>query len=60
MMHGPINIRFTDNVLCNREILENYGNKIRQLIRYLYTSRKLMIQLGRRSCVTFSLSLVSL
>ena len=39
--------------------LRKTGNKLKQCIVYLQTSRKLMIQLGERSCIIFSLSLVS-
>jgi len=39
--------------------LRKSGNKAKQCLSYLYTSRKLMIQLGGRSCIIFSLSLVS-
>jgi len=35
------------------------GNKMKQCISYLYTSRKLMIYLEGRSCIIFSLNLVS-
>ena len=35
------------------------GNKVKQCISYLYTSRKPMIHLGWSSCIIFSLSLVS-
>ena len=35
------------------------GNKMKQCISSLQTSRNPMIQLGRAYCVTFSLSLVS-
>jgi len=34
------------------------GNTTRQFIDSLYTARKLVIQLGGRSCIIFSLSLV--
>jgi hypothetical protein len=39
--------------------LRKNGNKIRQCISCLYTSRKPMIQFGGRSCIILSLSLVS-
>jgi len=39
--------------------LEEQGNKMQQCISYLQTSRQHMIQLGGRSCIIFSLSLVS-
>jgi hypothetical protein len=35
------------------------GNVTRQCIGSLYTARKLIIQLGGRSCIIYSLSLVS-
>jgi len=35
------------------------GNTVKQLISCLYTSKKLMIQLGAMSCIIFSLHLVS-
>jgi len=34
-------------------------NRVKQFISYLYTSTDLMIQLGVRSCIIFSMSLVS-
>jgi hypothetical protein len=40
------------------QILGKKYNKMRQCISYLCTSRKPMIQLGGRSCIIFSLSLV--
>jgi hypothetical protein len=39
--------------------LKKNGNTMRQCISYLKTSRKFMIQLGGRSCIIFSLSLLS-
>jgi len=39
--------------------LRKNGNTLKQCIVCLQTSRKLMIQLGERSCTIFSLSLVS-
>jgi hypothetical protein len=36
--------------------LRKNGNIVKQCIRYLQSSRKLMIQLGGRSCITFSKS----
>jgi hypothetical protein len=39
-------------------ILKRNGNKMKQCIRYLWTSRKLIIHLGGRSCIIFSLSLI--
>ena len=39
--------------------LRKNGNTTKQCSSCLQTSRKLMIQLGGRSCVIFSLSLVS-
>jgi hypothetical protein len=38
--------------------LRKNGNRVEQTISYLQTSRKLMIQLGGRACIIFSLSLV--
>ena len=35
------------------------GNTMKQCISSLYTSKNLMIQLGRKSCIIFSLSLES-
>ena len=40
--------------------LRKNGNTPKKCITYLQTSRKLTIQLGERSCIIFSLSLVSL
>ena len=40
--------------------LRKNGNTKKQCVSSLQTSRKFLIQLGGRSCVTFSLSLVSL
>ena len=40
--------------------LRKNGNTMKKCISSLQTSRKLMIQLGGRSCTIFSLSLVSL
>ena len=37
-----------------------YGNTTKQYISSSQTSRKLIIQLGGRPCIIFSLSLVSL
>jgi len=39
--------------------LRKSGNTMNQCISYLYTSRKPMIQIGWRSCIILSLSLVS-
>jgi len=39
--------------------LRKYGITAKQCISSLLTSRKLMIQLGGRSCIIFSLRLVS-
>jgi len=39
--------------------LRKNGNTMKQCNSYLYRSRKLRIQLGRRSCIIFSLSLIS-
>jgi len=36
--------------------LRKYGNKMGQCLLYLYTSRKLMVQLGGRFCIILSLS----
>jgi hypothetical protein len=52
-------ISTTDHIFCIRQILKKNVNKMQQYIRYLQTSRKLMIQLGGRSCIIFLLSLVS-
>jgi hypothetical protein len=38
---------------------KKFGNTMKQCISYLHFSRKLMMQLGGRSCIIFSLSLVS-
>ena len=47
-----------DHTFCIRQILEKKnGNTVR---KFISTSRKLMIQLGGRSYIRFSLSLVSL
>ena len=46
-------------IFYNRHILEKKGNTMKQCIRYLQTSRKLLIPLGGRSCIIFSLSLAS-
>jgi len=40
--------------------LKKNGDTMKQCISSLQTPRKLMIQLGGRSCIIFSLSLVSL
>jgi len=40
--------------------LRKNGNTMKKFISSLYTSRKLMIQLGGRSYIRFSLSLISL
>ena len=47
-----------DHIFCIHEILRKKGNTMKTLISSL-TSRKLMIQLGERSYIRFSLSLVS-
>jgi len=39
--------------------LRKNGNTTKQCIRYLWTSRKLMFQLGWRTCIIFSNSLIS-
>jgi len=49
----------TDHIFCIRQILEKNGNTMRQCINSLYTSKKVMIQLGERPCKIFTLSLVS-
>jgi len=49
-----------DHIFYIRQILEKNGNTMNQFISSLQTSRKLMIQLGGRSHLRFSLSLVSL
>jgi len=49
-----------DHIFCIRQILEKNGNTLRKFISSSQTSRKLTIQLGRRSYIRFSLSLVSL
>jgi len=49
-----------DHIFCIRQILEKNGNTMKKLVSSLWTSRKLMIQLGGRSYIRFSLSLVSL
>jgi hypothetical protein len=41
------------------EYLRQNGNTMKQCISYLYTAGKLMIQLGDRSSIIFSLSSVS-
>ena len=63
---GIINVDFdtTSQLLTIYSAFVKYlrknWNTTKQYISSLQTSRKLMIQLGRRSCITFSLSLVSL
>ena len=49
-----------DHIFCIRQYLRKNGNTVNQFISSLYTSRKLMIQLGGRSYIRFALSLVSL
>jgi len=39
--------------------LRKNGNTMKQFINYLYTLRRLMVQLGTRFCIIFSKSLVS-
>jgi len=62
---GFINVDFdtTGQLLIMSSALIKYlrknGNTMKQYISSLYTSRKLMIQLGGRSCIVFSLSLVT-
>jgi hypothetical protein len=41
------------------QYLTKNGNKMKHYISYLYTSGKPIFQLGGRSCITFSLSMVS-
>ena len=50
----------TDHILCIRQMFEKKGNTTNQYIRSLYTLRVLMIHFGGRTCIIFSLSLVSL
>jgi len=49
-----------DHMFCIRQMLEKNGNTMKKFISSLQTSRKLIIQLGERSYIRFSLSLVSL
>jgi len=50
-----------DHIFCIRQILgKKNGNAMKNFISSLQTSRKLMIQLGGRSYIRFSLGLVSL
>jgi hypothetical protein len=42
------------------KFLRKNGNKMKQCISYLYNLVKLMIQLGERTYIIFSLSVVSL
>jgi len=39
--------------------LRKNGNKMKQCISYLYTSRNLMVHLGGGSCIIFSFNVVS-
>ena len=39
--------------------LKKSGNRMKQFISYLQASRKPVIQIGRRSCIIFSLSSIS-
>jgi hypothetical protein len=48
----------TDRIFCNRQIIEKNGDKMKQCISCLQTSRKLMFPLGGLCCIIFSLSLV--
>jgi hypothetical protein len=51
--------RSTNDIFCIHQILEKkweYNEAVHELLE---TSRKLMIQLGGRPCIIFSLSLVS-
>ena len=45
---------------ASAKYLRKNGNTVKKFISSLYNSRKLMIQLGGRSYIRFSLSLVSL
>ena len=54
------NTSTTDHIFCNHQILKKNGNTMRLCISYLQTSRKPMIQLGKRFCIIFLLSLASL
>jgi hypothetical protein len=62
---GNMNVDFkatvpaSDHIFYIRQILEKSGNIVKQCISYLWTLRKLMIHLVGKSCVIFSLSLVS-
>jgi len=38
-----------DHILCIPQILEKYGNTMKQFISYLYNSRELKIHLGGRN-----------
>jgi hypothetical protein len=49
----------TDYILCFLRILQKNGSTVRQCISYFEASRKPMIQLRGKSCIIFSLSLVS-
>jgi hypothetical protein len=49
----------TDHIICIGQILEKNGNTVKLYTGYLQTSRKLMNQLGGKTCITFSLSVVS-
>ena len=41
------------------KFLRKNGNTLKQCISYLYTLGKLVIQLGERTCILFSVSVVS-
>ena len=51
----------TDHIFCIRQIFKKKkdGIAVKQCISSLSTSRKLMVQLGGRSCIIFPFSLVS-
>ena len=65
-LSGIINVAFdaTGRLLIIYSAFAKYlrknGNTMKKFISYLQTSSKLMIQLGGRSYIRFSLSLVSL
>ena len=46
-----------EHKFCICQMLQKNGNNLKQCINYLQTSRKLVVQLGGRSCTIFSLSL---
>jgi hypothetical protein len=57
LIRCSINNSTTDQMLYIRQILEKTGNIMVQYMSYLQISRKPMIQLGRKYCKIFSLSL---